>query len=309
MIKKAVYLERSPAKINLFLDILQKRQDGYHEIDTVFQAIDLSDHLTFSISVECTPSDMIDFDIKIDSNSDEVKALGLNNSVTDAIETYFMEVPEEQVVSLISAVKIDIFIDKNIPLQAGLAGGSGNAAATLRALNKFFLENFDWSLNDKELSELASRIGSDLPFCLISNDKPRMRAIGRGEILSEFNNNDLFDKYENIIVVKPDFGISTAEAYKLLSDRISDFKKTEPCLFNRFEEVIYDEYPELLNIQEDLLGIGCDEVLLSGSGSAMLGFVSRDSKIKEIYRRSQDIFQDYELFQARFLKQSHRASQ
>lgn len=300
MIKKAVYLERSPAKINLFLDILKKREDGYHDIETVFQAIDLSDHLTFSISVECTPSDMIDFDIKIDSNSAEVAALGLNNSVTDAIETYFMEVPEEQVVTLISAVKIDVFIDKNIPLEAGLAGGSGNAAATLRALNKFFLENFDWSLNDKELLHLASGIGSDVPFCLSSNEKPRMLGTSRGEILTPCDSK-IFDKYENLIIVKPDFGISTVEAYKSISKKVSKFKKQKLSLFNRFEEVIYDEHPELLNIQEDLLGLGCDEVLLSGSGSSMLGFVSEQKNLKEMFRKAQEIFPDYEVFQSKFL--------
>jgi len=297
VIKKAVYLERSPAKINLFLDILSAREDGYHDIETVFQAIELSDHLTFSISVECTPSDMIDFDIKIDSNSDEVKALGLNNSVTDAIETYFMEVPEEQVVTLISAVKIDVFIDKNIPLEAGLAGGSGNAAATLRALNKFFLENFDWSLNDKELLELAARIGSDVPFCLSSNEKPRMLGTSRGEVLSA-NDSEVFNKYTNMILVKPDFGVSTAEAYKSISGKVSKFKKEKHGFFNRFEEVVYDDHPELLNVQEDLLAIGCDEVLLSGSGSSMIGFVSNGKNLKEMFKKAKDTFPDYQVFQS-----------
>lgn len=282
------------------MDILRKREDGFHDIETVFQAIELSDHLTFSISIECTPSDMIDFDIKIDSNSDEVKALGLNNSVTDAIETYFMEVPEEQVVTLISAVKIDVFIDKNIPLEGGLAGGSGNAAATLRALNKFFLENFDWSLNDKELLELASRIGSDVPFCLVSNEKPRMLGTSRGEVLAPCDEK-VFDKYKELIIVKPDFGVSTVEAYKSISEKVSRFKKKKHAYFNRFEEVIYDEYPELLNIQEDLLGLGCDEVLLSGSGSSMLGFVSTGKNLKEMYRKAKEIFPDYEVFMSKFL--------
>jgi 4-diphosphocytidyl-2-C-methyl-D-erythritol kinase len=300
VIKKAVYLERAPAKINLFLDILAKREDGFHDIDTVFQAIDLADHLTFSISMECTPSDMIEYDIKIDSNSEEVKALGLNNLVTDAIETYFMEVPEEQVVSLISAVKIDVFIDKNIPLEAGLAGGSANAAATLRALNQFFLENFDWSLNDKELLKLAARIGSDVPFCLLSNKNPRMRGSSRGELLSK-EDSSKYQNYKNLIIVKPDFGVPTAEAYKLISKRLPSKHKPDHILFNRFEEVVYDKYPELLNIQEDLLSIGVDEVLLSGSGSSMLGFVSEQNNIKEIFSKAQKIFSDYEVFKASFL--------
>ena len=300
MIKKAVYLERAPAKINLFLDILAKREDGFHNIDTVFQAIDLADHITFSISMECTPSDMIDFDIKIDSNSEEVKALGLNNLVTDAIETYFMEVPEEQVVSLISAVKIDVFIDKIIPLEAGLAGGSANAAATLRALNQFFFENFDWSLNNKELLKLAARIGSDVPFCLVANKNPRMRGSSRGEVLVTETSTH-YDNYKNLIIVKPDFGVSTAEAYKLISKKFTTKHKPDHVLFNRFEEVVYDKYPELLNIQEDLLSIGVDEVLLSGSGSAMLGFVSDKKNLKEIYSKAQKYFSEYEVFKASFL--------
>ncbi len=333
MIKKAVYLERSPAKINLYLDILGKREDGYHNIETVFQAVNLEDHLTFEISVDCAEneddiSDSIDFEIEIDSNNEQVKSLGLDNSVTKAIEAYFGVVPEEAqvqfnpanpygvgILDMISTVKIDVFIDKNIPLEAGLAGGSANAAATLRVLNKFFEDNFHWSLSKKELLKLAADIGSDVPFCLQALEMPRCFGESRGEKLSAIEDIadrknfllEMFDEHNQLIIVKPNFGIATADAYALFS-KVYGNKKIERTgpgeglgFFNRFESLIFDEYPELLNIQDTLLEIGCNYVLLSGSGSAILGLVNQDINLEEVYKAAEESLADCEIFRANFL--------
>ncbi len=330
LIKKAVYLERSPAKINLYLDILGKRDDGYHNIETVFQAINLEDHLTFEISVDCAEteveiSDAIEFEIEIDSNNEEVKALGLTNSVTKALEAYFAVMPEEApasatienplgtgVLDMISNVKIDVFIDKNIPLEAGLAGGSANAAATLRALNVFFEDNFHWSLSQKELMKLAADIGSDVPFCLQALEHPRCFAESRGEKLSSLNeakhkfSNDIFDKYNQLIIVKPKFGISTAQAYTLFSQnktkkQIKNKHTEELPFFNCFEDLIFEHYPELLDIKTTLLELGCDHVLLSGSGSAMLGFVNNNKDLDAIYQEAETSFAECTILKANFL--------
>ncbi len=326
LIKKAVYLERSPAKINLYLDILGKREDGYHNIETVFQAINLEDHLTFEISVDCAEteaemSDAIDFEIEIDSNNEAVKSLGLTNSVTKALEAYFAVMPEEAppsatpenplgtgVLDMISNVRIEVFIDKNIPLEAGLAGGSANAAATLRALNTFFGDNFHWSLSQKELMKLALEIGSDVPFCLQALEHPRCFGESRGEKLSSLKeakhqfSTDLYDNYSQLIIVKPKFGISTAQAYTLFA-QTKTAKKTsgEFGFFNRFEELIFSHYPELLNIQKTLKELGCAHVLLSGSGSAMLGFVDNNKDLEAIYQEAQSSFDECEIFKANFL--------
>lgn len=329
LIKKAVYLERSPAKINLYLDILSKRDDGYHNIETVFQAIDLEDHLTFEISVDCAEteddiSDAIDFEIEIDSNNEVVKSLGLTNSVTKALEAYFAVMPEDTppsitpnpagtgILDMISSVKIDVFIDKNIPLEAGLAGGSGNAAATLRALNTFFEDNFNWSLSQKELMKLAADIGSDVPFCLQSLEEPRSFGELRGEKLSSVTEaskkiklqSSLYDKHSQLIIVKPQFGISTAEAYTLFSGlgvKPQTKKNKEQGFFNRFEELLFEQYPELQSIQKTLLDIGCDYVLLSGSGSAMLGFVNNKKNIDKIFQKAEASFNDSAVFKAKYI--------
>ncbi len=332
LIKKAVYLERSPAKINLYLDILGKRDDGYHNIETVFQAINLEDHLTFEISVDCAEteeeiSDAIEFEIEIDSNNEEVKSLGLTNTVTKALEAYFAVMPEEAppsataenpfgtgILDMISSVRIEVFIDKNIPLEAGLAGGSSNAAATLRALNNFFEDNFNWSLSQKELMKLAADIGSDVPFCLQALEHPRCFGESRGEKLSllQTNNakhkfsNDIFDTFKQVIIVKPNFGISTAQAYALFGQtktkkQTKNKDKKELIFFNCFEDLIFEHYPELLSIQETLLELGCDHVLLSGSGSAMLGFINNSKNLEAIYNKAETSFAECTIFRANFL--------
>lgn len=304
MIKKSLHQEKANAKINLALEVLDKRADGYHNLDTVFQAIDLADLITFSIKVECGQSDEIDFEINIDSDSDAVKNLGLDNSVTKAVETYFTEVPQEQVIDLIKSVHIDVFIEKNIPLEAGLAGGSADAAATLRALNKFFAENFDWSLSDKELCQLGLVIGSDVPFCVGSVTKPRQRGQGRGEILSPVAGNNIYDEFNQVILIKPDFGISTKVAYELLANYENEELPEAEDFYNQFEAVIFDNFPELLNIHEDLLEIGCSYSLLSGSGSTMIGFVDRDQNLDELFQKAKKLYssrQGYEIFKAKFL--------
>lgn len=306
MIKKAVYLERSPAKINLFLNVLGLRDDGYHDLQTIFQAIELSDHLTLSIAVDCAESqeentEEIDFEIKIDSNSEEVRTLGLTNTVTKAIEAYFVEVPQQQIVSLLRDVNIDVYIDKKVPLEGGLAGGSGNAAATLRALNKFFAENFDWSLNEQELLRVAASVGSDVPFCLISNKTPRAYAESRGEKFFAKNFNFNFDDFPHLVIIKPNFGVSTASAYDQLSKKKFRSKAFDG-LYNSFEDVVYDEHPELLNIQEQLMNFGCNYVLLSGSGSSMIGFIEDSKKASKVFELATEVFpEDYRVFQTKFL--------
>jgi len=293
MIKKAVYFERSPAKINLFLKILDKRQDNYHNLETLFQAVNLEDHLTFEILLECGQSDDIDFEVEIDSNSPEIAALGADNLISKAIEKYFTLIPHDQIIKVISTVNISIFVDKKIPLGAGLAGGSGNAAATLRVLNKFFQENFNWSLSPKELRDIASEIGSDVPFCVASLDKPRQYATNLGDVFSlqEFPFN--YDDYANIILVKPNFSIATADAYQLFDQaaKPASNQANQP-FFNDFESVILEKYPVIHSIKQTLIDIGCDYALLSGSGSSVIGFVHKSKNAHSIYVRAIQEFPD-----------------
>jgi len=308
MIKKSLHVEKAFAKINLFLNVLNRRDDGYHNIDTIFQAIDLADLLTFSITVECGTAEDIDFEINIDSDSSEIKSLGINNSVTKAIEIFFTRLPQDQVIDLIKSVRIDIFIEKNIPLSAGLAGGSSDAAATLRALNKFFMENFDWSLNQKELLELALEIGSDVPFALIAPQAARLRGTGRGEILSDIHDekelNEFFDTFSQVIMVKPEIGISTKVAYDLLSMTVFEEHDDIDGFYNKFESVIFDHFPELVDIQEDLYNLGASFVLMSGSGSTMIGFFEAGADLDPVFEQAGAFFpasKGFRLMRAGFL--------
>ena len=310
MIKKAVYIENAPAKINLFLEIKDKREDGFHNIETLFQAINLSDTLTFEILVECGDSKNIDFEVLIDSNNEIVKQLATDNLVVRALEVFFAKL-SEKVISQISFVKLNIFIEKNIPLEAGLAGGSSNAAATLRAFNRFFKENFDFAFSQKELATIAIDIGSDVPFCVRSTSEPRLYAESRGEEfidpIKSVNANYLdfnYDDYSELIVVKPGFGISTREAYRLFKEKGKTVEK-EKGFFNRFEDLLYDDYKDLMRLRDQLVEAGCDYAMLSGSGSTMLGFIHKDKDSSEIFAEIQNKCRGYEVVEkVNFLKSS-----
>ncbi len=285
MIKKAVYLETAPAKINLYLEVLPKEPDAkYHDLRTVFQVIDLMDYLTFEILMESSKdriSEEVDFEITLDSNNDTVRDLAVNNSVVKAVEVFFTSLPEP-VVEQVSRVEISVFIDKKIPLEAGLAGGSTNAAATLRVLNRFIKENFNCEVSQEQLLEMALELGSDVPFCLQSLQQPRAYAEGRGE---KFIAKDLstYDDYEQVILVKPNFGVNTAEAYAKLSPELENHQSSTPY-FNSFEKTVFRDYPELKKLKSKLLELGCAQALLSGSGSTVIGFVGKDQDPDVIYQ-------------------------
>ena len=270
MSHKKVYLERSPAKINLFLKVLEKRTDNFHNLETLFQALELSDHISFEISYEKGQSENLEFSLDLRSNKTEIENLADDNLISKAIEIYFTELPQK-IINKIKSIDFKIFVDKQIPLQAGLAGGSANAAATLRVLNKFFYDEFNFSFKDSKTLELALALGSDVPFCLVSLKQKRVYAEARGE---KFKNRKFefdFDTYKNLVLVKPDFGIATADAFRELS-KLNSTSKEKDGFYNSFEKVVYEMAPELLTIHEQLTLHDADHVMLSGSGSTMLGF-------------------------------------
>ena len=175
----------APAKINLFLDIRGKRSDGYHIVSMVMQSISLCDEITVSRTD--------DGDIKIVC-SDENIPLDETNTVYKAVELFFKETEKEN-------KGIEIKIKKNIPTEAGLGGGSTDAAAVLHALNKLY----DTELSRKELAEIGAEIGADVPFCVYGGT---MSASGIGTILSPLP--DLPECY--LVIVKPNIGVCTEQA-------------------------------------------------------------------------------------------------
>ena len=277
-----VKLEKdSPCKVNLLLNILGKRPDGFHELETVMYPISIFDRLSFSrgnhgIELSC---------------SDPALPTDSRNLVYRAAEAFFR----------IAGIKdgVGIYLEKKIPLAAGLGGGSGNAAVTLLGLN----ELFDEPLGEEQVQEIAASIGSDVPFFL--QKKPAL-AIGRGEKIQPL---DRFPAIQGaaFLLVHPGFGISTAWAYQQLASfptalngqsgraqklisllQTSTLQNAGPELYNSLEAPALEKYPLLALFQEFLRQQGAEAALMSGSGSSTFAIVKSQAaaeKLAEDFRR------------------------
>jgi len=250
-------IKKSPAKINLGLYVLDKRSDEFHNIQTIFYPLLLSDELTFERSDR----------LELSSNSEQVNRLK-SNIIQKAIKLV-----EEKTGKNIA---LKIFIDKKIPLGAGLGGGSSNAATTLKALN----ELYHLKLNYEILAELALKIGSDVPYFL--NPTP---AIGesRGEKVKPVS---LEINYP-ILIVNPGLMISTKWAFDNISIRKSkknrleqlakgniEFDKMKRNVKNDFESLVFSKYPVISEIKKELYNIGAEFALMTGTGSTVFGIFS-----------------------------------
>lgn len=260
---------KAPAKINLFLEILGKRDDGYHEIETVMQEIDLVDNLQFEEIQEGVRLNCNDKNIPSDEN----------NLVCKAANLILNECGIRKGV-LIS-------LEKNIPVGAGLGGGSSDAAATLKALNLLW----KIGLNDAELMEFAAKLGSDIPFFI--KGKTALCS-GRGEKITPIE----VKSEMNYLVIFPHINISTATIYRNLkidlTKKIIDVsfflialkhpKVTgiSKLLFNRLEEVVFTTYPDLLDVKKALDHFDFCGLSVSGSGSAFFGLCRDRQQAKAI---------------------------
>lgn len=262
---------KAPAKINLSLDIVGKRSDGYHEVMMVLQAISLYD----TVKVTCD-KDTESEEIKI-TCTDPVIPTDDSNIVAKAARAFFKYTNEKQ-------HKLTIDIEKNIPSQAGLAGGSTDAAAVLLALNLIY----DTRLNNKTLCEIASFIGADVPFCIQGGT---MLATETGTTLEKL----IHLKKCYIVLVKPDISVSTKEAYdKCDSKPYKQFKYTEELvnmlykrsirnvcsvLYNEFEQVL--DLPEINEIKLKFMDNKALGTSMSGSGSAVYGIFDSEKKAQK----------------------------
>ena len=244
---------KTPAKLNLTLEVVNKRPDGFHNIKSVMQTIDLYDYLTFNIKKSNNTS------INLSGTSSEIP-YDSNNLIFKAAELFFNKTG-------ISGYKVDIYLEKNIPVSAGLAGGSSNAAGTLYGLNKMF----DDRLSKVELHELCGCLGSDLNVCL---EGGCLLATGRGETVEKlpFVNS-------RVSLIKPDdVGISAKEAYTKYSllknkpnygmtskmvDSIKIRTDIRQFLYNDLEMAIFDDYKEFQLIKRRY-----PHAVMTGSGSA-----------------------------------------
>ncbi|WP_127595930.1 4-(cytidine 5'-diphospho)-2-C-methyl-D-erythritol kinase [Paenibacillus lautus] len=263
--------EKAPAKINLMLDVLHKRPDGFHEVEMVMTMIDLADRLEMSEQKRDT--------IIITSQAGYIP-LDEKNLAFQAARL----IKERYDVKK----GVHIHLDKKIPVAAGLAGGSSDAAATLRGLNRL------WGLGipQQELLALGAELGSDVPFCVTGGTA---LATGRGEILTPIPN----PPQCWVIVAKPPINVSTAEVYgRLRSEQIQrhpsaermvealtqgSFQQMCQSLGNVLEEVTLKMHPEVQQLKEGMLKLGADGALMSGSGPTVFGLVFKESKVARIY--------------------------
>jgi 4-diphosphocytidyl-2-C-methyl-D-erythritol kinase len=255
------------AKINIGLNVVSKREDGYHNLETIFFPLKLSDALEF---VEAEETKLTTSGIQIDGLPEKNLILKAYHLLT----TDFNLPP------------LQFHLHKIIPFGAGLGGGSSDAAFTLKMLNEFF----KLGLTPKSLELYAAKIGTDCPFFILN--KPTF-ATGIGDKFHDIEL-DLSD-YE-IVILKPDISVSTVEAYKNVIPRNPKFRLTEiiktpvndwkNLIVNDFEKSVFQKYPQIGELKQLLYDLGAGFASMSGSGSAVFGIfrhlpANLDKKIPE----------------------------
>ncbi len=265
------WIERAPAKINLTLDVLYRRDDDYHELEMIMSSVDLADYLTFTPLEE------------------------------DKIEVFtnkaFLPVDQRNhVYQIIKLVKeryniregMLVEIEKKIPVAAGLGGGSTDAAAALRALNRI------WELNMsvQEMIELGMQVGTDVPYSIVGGTA---FVSGRGEIVTPIK--PMPSCW--VVLAKPRISVSTKTVFRALeverldyipksrivadAIEIGDYKGMVDNLSNALEAVTFERHPKLRQLSERMERYGMDGVTMSGSGPTIIGFSQNYSRAKRVY--------------------------
>jgi 4-diphosphocytidyl-2-C-methyl-D-erythritol kinase len=258
---------KSPAKVNLRLEILRRREDGYHELRSIFQKISLSDTLSISLKREKG--------ISITTDHPDLP-LGRGNLVYRAAQMILKK----------SEYKGGLHIDirKEIPLGAGLGGGSSNAATILKALDQLL----EIGLPMKELMKMGLSIGADVPFFFLDG---AAIATGVGENLKKIELPDL-----SYVLINPNFEVSTRWAYEnfILTKRhfhfnLQGFVKTPEgiscLLWNDLEGVVSHKYPQIEGIKKLLLSAGASGALMTGSGPTVFGIFSGKREAEKAFKK------------------------
>ena len=267
------------AKINLTLDVTGRLPNGYHTVEMIMQSIKLCDRLTISID----DSGQIRLNC-----SNKMLSVGEDNLAVRAARLFLDK-------SNLSGYGVRIDLEKNIPMQAGMAGGSTDAAAVLIGLNRLF----DLRFSTQELCEMGLKLGADVPYCIHGGT---MLAEGIGEILTPI------DRIPpcTVLICKPPVGVPTPEIYRAI-DRVPivqhpdtdgmlnalherDLTKIGNLLCNVMEPITASRHPVITEIKKEMLAHGALGALMSGSGSAVFG----------LYRSHSDAMEAYELLRCRF---------
>ncbi len=267
-------IESSQAKINLSLAIRGRFDDGYHDLNMIMQTISLADILEIK---KCSEGIFLNLgsDINLPDNQD--------NIIWEAANKLIENFPDK-------IEGLEIKLKKNIPIAAGLAGGSSNAAAVIRGVNRLFQLNLNWS----EMRKIGAEIGSDVPFCVKGGTA---QVKGKGDQIRDLKPL----KNYKAVLINPGFKVSTAKIFdefaygnynklnipiaKLVElielDRKIDWKEGWA---NQLEPVTFNLYPELKEIKKWLLDNGAVHSQLSGSGPTMIGFLRKKEDAEKIAR-------------------------
>jgi len=263
-------LVKAYGKINISLDIVGKREDGYHLLKMIMQNVDLYDSMSFQkcnkgINISCNKPY-----IPTDEKNLVYKAAKLFMDTYDIDEG------------------VNIYLKKNIPVAAGMAGGSTDAAAVFKTLRQLF----EIDIDDKELMDLGVQIGADVPYCIMGGTA---LCEGIGDIITPLAS----FKNQILVLVKPNFGVSTKEVYRNLdiskifkhpdTDAVIKAMKEEKLedvcsnMKNLLENVTLRKYPVLKRIKEDMIRMGAVGAMMSGSGPTIFAFFDDMLKAQKCY--------------------------
>lgn len=272
-------------KINLVLDVLKKRSDGFHQVEMLMQAISLHDtlHLKVGQGIKIDCSNPF---VPRDENNLAFKAAKL-------IIDRYQSIPG-----------VDIYIDKNIPVEAGLAGGSTDAAAVILGMDKLF----SLGMAKGEMQAIGAEIGSDVPFCLVG---PTAIARGRGELVEEVVDLPPFW----LVLIKPEFGVKTKDVYQNLDinniDQHPDIngylkalqRADRAYLLARMENLLenstFQLYPQVKELKSNLSSLGARHLLMSGSGPTVFALFDHQQDAENFAHRAQNYYK--QVFVARTL--------
>lgn len=255
------------AKINLGLNITEKRADGYHNLETVFFPIPICDALEIKTMDERFPSNVA-CDLKVTGNN-----VCCNENDNLIVKAYNIIAADFDI------PRVHAHLYKNIPSEAGLGGGSSDAAYMIRLLDQRFRIN----IGNAEMEKYAARLGADCPFFITAEPS---YAEGIGEILSPVNITDNNLEGYSLVVVKPQIAVSTKEAFSSITPRkplmccreivAQPIEIWKDALCNDFEESVFGIYPQLNDIKNRIYTLGAAYAQMSGSGSSLFGIFKSD---------------------------------
>lgn len=260
-------VEEAYAKINLSLDVVGKREDGYHLVKMIMQSIDLHD----TLELEKTETG-----IKLYTDSDV-----LNDEAADGKDNLIVKAARTIMTYAGITSGVSVRLTKRIPIAAGMAGGSSDAAATLRGINRLYGLN----LTTDELCDMAVKLGADVPFCIEGGTS---LCEGIGEILSRLPT----PERTSLVIVKPDIAVSTPVVYKgfdalenpfhpdvegqLNALKAGDGKRVMELCGNALEQVTVSMHPVITEIEKLLTELGAIKAVMSGSGPTVFAFARKE---------------------------------